>query len=104
MVEIKENTKIVVEKKTPVELNQERKEKEILEIVNNKYLSSDEKIKDLEDFGKNFPEIKESVKNAIDSIRDSKKTPAKKAQTPEAVETLLKAKYAVEGRPEQKKR
>ena len=61
------------------------KEKEIIEIVQNEYLSSDEKIKDLEDYGKNFPEIEESVKEAIESIRDTKKAPAKKAPAKKAV-------------------
>ena len=56
----------------------EKKEKEILDIVQNEYLSSDEKIKDLEDYGKNFPEIEDSVKDAIEVIRDTKKAPAKK--------------------------
>ena len=71
------------------------KEKEIIEIVQNEYLSSDEKIKDLEDYGKNFPEIEESVKEAIESIRDTKKAPAKKISDSER-DLLLKAKRQAE--------
>ena len=84
------------------------KEKEIIDIVQSPYLSTYEKIKDLKDYGKNFPEIEESVKEAIESIIDTKKAPAKKTpakkisrdtkvdMTDAERDLLLKAKRQVE--------